>query len=171
MGCASSKPAAVANESSAREGLQAAIAALKKLPNSDRDAETWDNGNSFHWADDKSAISECRQRAEQAAAMAVIRLDEVEAPTVTVREAQQVKRGVKVRWLKSFAKSECSSLTTAEVVLRVVKPKTRGSRCRFVELPEMRGHVGQARVFSGPSLGRHGKALRIKTKPNRLTRT
>ena len=158
MGCASSKPAAVANESSAREGLQAAIAALKKLPNSDRDAETRDNGNSFHWADDKSAISECRQRAEQAAAMAVIRLDEVEAPTVTMREAQQVK-------------SECSSLTTAEVVLRVVKPKTRGSRCRFVELPEMRGHVWQARVFSGPSLGRPGKALRIKTKPNRLTRT
>ena len=49
--------------------------------------------------------------------------------------------------LASLPKAERKKVTTGELVARLVKPATRRRRCRFLELPAMRGHVGKPRAF------------------------
>ena len=59
------------------------------------------------------------------------------------------QRGVRVGWLRRVleAEPELAALTTADFVARFVKPRTAAARCRLVELPELRPHVGRAQVF------------------------
>ena len=68
-----------------------------------------------------------------------------------------IVRAVRMGWLKEFARSEVSDVewTTADVVERIVKPRTEGRRCRFVELPEMAGgdNVGEAAAFGSHTWG------------------
>ena len=59
-----------------------------------------------------------------------------------------ILRGVSIGWLLAFtAEHDLWSVPTWVVRRDLVFPATRGSRCRFVELPEMRAHVGRASTY------------------------
>ncbi len=123
------------------------------------DLETYDGGEHFHcyngaghgWT--QFVINDAdRIAAEKKAAAAVRMLDEASAPTVAVREAGQLNRGVRLGWLKQFMDEHgCADKTTAEVVRDIVKPLTRSTRCRFVELPGLQG--GLSKVFVSHTWG------------------
>jgi len=98
-----------------------------------------------------------RIAAEKKAMEAVIRLDEVAAPTEEIRAEGKLNRGVTLGWLKLFLDgshsngASCADKTTAEVVRDIVKCETRSSRCRFVELPGVGGQ--RAEVFVSHTWG------------------
>jgi hypothetical protein len=57
--------------------------------------------------------------------------------------------GVTLRFVKEFETLHgCRKKTTQEVVRDIIKPQTRATRCRYVELTQVvRSGVGKARVF------------------------
>ena len=61
-----------------------------------------------------------------------------------------VNAGVNMRWLKGFAKQVPPGMSTLDVVLTIIKPRTKKRLCRFVALAEedSPGAVGRARVFA-----------------------
>ena len=62
-------------------------------------------------------------------------------------ERRHAHRGVRVAFLLELLAELPAGTTTGQVVALLVKPRTRRRRCRFVELPEMRGRVGRPRAF------------------------
>ena len=121
-------------------------------------AETWDCGATWQCFDCKAPIADgARARAEFAEMQSVIRLDAARAPTVEARDAQQFARAVSVRFLKAFLASlpEATrrTITTAEVVRDVIKPRTAAARCRFVELAEAAAEAGAADAFASHTWG------------------
>ena len=59
-----------------------------------------------------------------------------------------ILRGVSIGWLLAFTAEHYLWQVPTWVVRRdLVFPATRGSRCRFVELPEMRAFVGRASTY------------------------
>ena len=86
--------------------------------------------------------------AERACLKAVEAADNIEMISKDDRAAHGVQRGVKVSYLKKLAERHLG-LTTTELVSKVVRPKTKKSRQRFIELvaaedPEA---LGLATVF------------------------
>ena len=61
-----------------------------------------------------------------------------------------VNAGVKMGWLKDFAKQVPPGMSTLDVVLTIIKPRTKERLCRFVALiaEQSPGSVGRARVFA-----------------------
>ena len=70
-------------------------------------------------------------------------------------------RGVKIGFLLELTKKYgCFNWTSHDVIRKIVKPMTESTRCRFVELPEMRDHVGPASTFiSYAQAGRWGDLI------------
>ena len=96
----------------------------------------------------KHFSSVARSNAERACAAAIKKLDAIRAPDAAAIKDQKLKRGVKVSWLKTlFDHADLQGLSTKEMVAALVLPKTAGTRCRFVELDEMKSHVGTATIF------------------------
>ena len=66
-------------------------------------------------------------------------------------ESRHAARGVRVGFLKkliaSLSTAQRRTLTTAQVVAQIVKPATASTRCRYVELPEMRLNIGDPHGF------------------------
>ena len=55
-------------------------------------------------------------------------------------------RGVKIGFLLEFTrKYNCWEWSSWEVIRKIIKPETEGLRCRYVGLPAMKDHVGQAK--------------------------
>ena len=67
-------------------------------------------------------------------------------------------RGVKIGFLLEFTKKyNCWEWSSWEVIRKIIKPETEGLRCRYVDLPAMKDHVGQASTFiSYAQAGRWG---------------
>ena len=58
------------------------------------------------------------------------------------------ERVVKLGFLLTFTVMfECWEWTAADVILKIIKPLTKNTRCRFVELPCMKGRTGEAKTF------------------------
>ena len=71
------------------------------------------------------------------------------------------ERGVTIGFLWHFTKYfNCWEWTSHDVIRKIVKPLTEEKRCRFVELPEMKDHVGPASTFiSYAQAGRWGDVM------------
>lgn len=66
---------------------------------------------------------------------------------VSVGEASQ-HRGVSLAFLLDFTtRHNCWGYTSWEIIRLIIKPATRATRCRYVELPEMIPHFGPASTF------------------------
>eukprot|EP00240_Pyramimonas_obovata_P004351 CAMPEP_0118950670 /NCGR_PEP_ID=MMETSP1169-20130426/51793_1 /TAXON_ID=36882 /ORGANISM="Pyramimonas obovata, Strain CCMP722" /LENGTH=345 /DNA_ID=CAMNT_0006897559 /DNA_START=163 /DNA_END=1197 /DNA_ORIENTATION=+ len=116
--------------------------------------ETWNDGMTFHCSQCKQVFpGKQRQTLEVQAKELLEALDRRDAPDEPTRERRQVGRGVKVAWLKQFARGTSRAMKTYEVVQRVIQPATDQARCRYVELPEMVDHVGRAQVFVSHTWG------------------
>ena len=122
-------------------------------------------GNAFaeQWGDAPWHCFECkkpldaavRKEPEETAKKAVVAVD---APFVSTGssltaegEARHAGRAVRVRFLllllASLPESARRTVKTGELVALLIKPATARWRCRFVELPEMRTHIGKPRAF------------------------
>ena len=65
----------------------------------------------------------------------------------SMAQPQGVRAGVRVGWLKGFVSSQIrNGMTTREVVDEIIRPATRGQRCRYVALMGT-GDVGVAQTF------------------------
>ena len=116
-------------------------------------SEKWES-KPWHCFDCKEPIAATRVVLEEAAAAAALRVD---APFMVVDkltaegERRHAERGVRVGFLKellaTLPAAEQRALTTAQVVAQIVKPETASSRCRYVELPQMRQNIGKPRAF------------------------
>ena len=118
------------------------------------------------WGDDPWHCFKCKRDApfldaavrkgpEETAKKAVVAVD---APFVSTGssltaegEARHAGRAVRVRFLllllASLPESARRRVTTGELVAHLIKPATARWRCRFVELPAMRMHIGKPRAF------------------------
>ena len=57
-------------------------------------------------------------------------------------------RGVKIGFLLEFTKKyNCWAWTSWDVIRKIVKPQTADGRYRYVDLEEMKDHIGQASTF------------------------
>ena len=122
------------------------------MPMRQSGSRAYDGGEHFHcyngaghgWT--QFAITDLtRIAADKKAAAAVKMLDAALAPTGA--ETGRLNRGVRLGRLKLFIREHgFADKTTAEVVRDVVKPLTRRTRCRFVELPGLEG--GHSQVSS-----------------------
>ena len=73
-------------------------------------------------------------------------LSEEEKRDLTGRNSSA--RGVKIGFLMEFTKkNRCWEWSSWDVIRKIIKPLTARSRCRFVDLPAMQGHTGQASTF------------------------
>ena len=118
-------------------------------------AEQWGD-KPWHCFGCKKPLDTVRAAPEEAAKAAVVAVD---TPFVIARggglttagEKRHAARGVCVRFLlrllASLPPAVRRTVTTGDMVAHLIKPATRRSRCRFVELPAMRAHVGQPRAF------------------------
>ena len=118
-------------------------------------AEQWGD-KPWHCFGCKKPLDTVRAAPEEAAKAAVVAVD---TPFVIARggglttagEKRHAARGVCVRFLlrllASLPAAVRRTVTTGDMVAHLIKPATRRSRCRFVELPAMRAHVGQPRAF------------------------
>ena len=104
----------------------------------------------------KQPLDPSRSAPEEEAAAAAAAVD---APFVAggaltpEGEARHARRGVRVGFLAEVAASLPPGTTTGRAVALLVKPRTRRRRCRYVELPEMRGRVGPPRAFVSHTWG------------------
>ena len=118
-------------------------------------AEKWGNAPG-HCFDCKKPLSPSRAQPENEAMAAA---EAVDAPYVLEEggglsadgQARHAARGVRVGFLlvllASLPAAERRTVTTGQLVARLIKPATRRRRCRFVELPGMRGNIGTPRAF------------------------
>ena len=112
-------------------------------------AEQWGDAP-WHCFKCKKPLDPVRAAPETAAKAAVEALD---APLMSggkLSEDGQRKhaaRGVTVGFLVELCAELPPGITTAEVVERIIKPRTASLRCRYVELEVMRAHVGEPRAF------------------------
>ena len=61
---------------------------------------------------------------------------------------RSASRGVSIGFLLQFTQRfDCWSWSSAEIIRKIIKPATQGTRCRFVELPEMKEFTGPAKTF------------------------
>ena len=60
----------------------------------------------------------------------------------------RVRVGFLLVLLASLPAAERRTVTTGQLVARLIKPATRRRRCRFAELPGMRGNIGTPRPLS-----------------------
>ena len=116
-------------------------------------AEKW-GPKPWHCFHCKKPIAATRAELEEAAAAAALRVDApfMVADKLTAEgERRHAARGVRVGFLKeliaSLSTAQRRELTTAQVVAQIVKPATASTRCRYVELPEMRHNIGAPRGF------------------------
>ena len=76
-----------------------------------------------------------------------------EGKLTTEGQLCHASRGVSVRFLKQLVGELPIGTTTGEVVGRIVKPRTASTRCRYTELPQMRGSVGKPKSFVSHTWG------------------
>ena len=145
-----------AAEAALAEAAGACLAAAEKAPCARCDgrfAEQWGDAP-WHCFDCKERIDPSRAAPEAAAQAAAIQVD---APFVREKglsaegEERHAARGVSVSFLLALLASLPAAVrrtvTTGQLVARLVKPATARLRCRFVELPAMRGRVGKPKAF------------------------
>ena len=167
----------------ARAAREAALLAVGCCICGSVDLESWDGGRTFHCfvCKQKSPVADqARIEAERRAIEAARQVDKVDAPTPEANAAMQLRfleqfllcfgprfvahggrsfccsRGVTLGFLKAFEREHtCGALKTSEVVRDVIKPLTRNTRCRFVELPDVAasGSVQQAVLFVSHTWG------------------
>jgi len=66
---------------------------------------------------------------------------------MTVGKMSQ-ERGVSIKFLVEFTqKNNCWSMTSWEIIRKIIKPETLSRRCRYVELDHMKDFVGPANSF------------------------
>ena len=58
------------------------------------------------------------------------------APEPKTRARRGVHAGVQLGWLKRFVKQVPPGMSTEDVVLKIIKPKTKARLCRYVSLAE-----------------------------------
>ena len=136
----------------------ACLAAAEKAPCahcSNPFAEKWGNAP-WHCFSCKKQLNPSRAQPEDEAMAAAVAVD---APFVLKEgggltadgQARHAARGVRVGFLlvllASLPAAERRTVTTGQLVARLIKPATRRRRCRFVELPGMRGNIGTPRAF------------------------
>ena len=145
-----------AAEAALAEAAGACLAAAEKAPCARCDgrfAEQWGDAP-WHCFDCKERIDPSRAAPEAAAQAAAIQVD---APFVREKglsaegEERHAARGVSVSFLLALLASLPAAVrrtvTTGQLVARLVKPATARLRCRFVELPAMRGRVSKPKAF------------------------
>ena len=117
-------------------------------------AEQWGDAP-WHCFGCRKPIKRCRTRPEAAAKAAAAAADVsfVTASGGLTAEGQErhAGRAVRVRFLlmllASLPVAMRRTVTTGQLVELLIKPATARLRCRFVELPAMRDHVGAPRAF------------------------
>lgn len=61
---------------------------------------------------------------------------------------QSANRGVTIGFLLEFTKHfDCWEWSLAEMIRKIIKPATKDTRCRFVELSQMKEYTGPAQTF------------------------
>ena len=117
-------------------------------------AEKWGDAP-WHCFGCKKPLDPRRAAPEAAAMLAAAAVD---APFVgaggaltPAGEVRHAWRGIMVGYLVEVLAALPAGTTTGQAVSLFVKPRTRRRRCRFVELPEMRGRVG-VRLFGGTEI-------------------
>ena len=72
------------------------------------------------------------------------------APKPRTHSLRGVHAGVQLGWLKQFVKRVPPGMSTLDVVLKIIKPATKGRLCRYVLLAEEEspGAVGTAKIFA-----------------------
>ena len=126
-------------------------------------AEQWGDAPWHCFECKKPLDADVRAAPEDAAKAAAVTLD---APLAVVEdkgepilegEAQHSARGVRVSFLEELLASlpvaTRRTVTTGDLVARLIKPATVHRRCRFVELPAMVSHVGAPRAFVSHAWG------------------
>ena len=120
-----------------------------------RFAEQWGSAP-WHCFACKKPLHASRAAAEDAAKAAA---EAVDAPLLSAGgltaegQLRHAARGVSVRFLKQLVDELPPGTTTGEVVGLIVKPRTARTRCRYTELPQMRGHVGTPKSFVSHTWG------------------
>jgi len=123
-------------------------------------AEQWGDGATLRGtassASKKPLDAAVRKGPEETAKKALVAVD---APFVSTGssltaegEARHAGRAVRVRFLllllASLPESARRTIKTGELVALLIKPATARWRCRFVELPGMRMHIGKGVRFA-----------------------
>lgn len=150
MGCAQSASSSVSDESSNSKLLVVSKFA-DDVPESDSSkckhhfSERW-KPREYHCCDCRCIVSDkCFIDEEERI---------IEKIVDNSIPSQGVERGVPISFLVEFAdKHNCWDMTTRDVRRRFVMPKTRATRCRYVELPEMSNVVAKANIFVSHAWG------------------
>ena len=151
-----------AAEAALADAAAACVSAGKSSP-----CTNCSNAFAEQWGDDPWHCFKCKRDApfldaavrkgpEETAKKAVVAVD---APFVSTGssltaegEARHAGRAVRVRFLllllASLPESERRTIKTGELVAHLIKPATARWRCRFVELPGMRMHIGKGVRFA-----------------------
>ena len=141
----------------------AAIAAAKAHPCAHCGglyAEKWPGKPCWHCFDckdpDNKPLHPDRSVHEEAGMAATVALDarwvkgtnRFGMPALTDEgKRRHAARGISVGYLKDLVKTLPPGTKTADIVKLVVKPETESLRCRYVELPKVRKHVGPPDAF------------------------
>ena len=147
-----------AAEAALADAAAACVSAGKSSPCtncSNAFAEQWGDAPWHCFECKKPLDAAVRKGPEETAKKAVVAVD---APFVSTGssltaegEARHAGRAVRVRFLllllASLPESVRREVTTGELVALLIKPATARWRCRFVELPGMRVHIGKPRAF------------------------
>ena len=123
-------------------------------------AEKWPGKPSWHCFvckdPDNKPLHPDRSVHEEAGMAATVALDarfvdgttKLLIPALTDEgKRRHAARGVSVGYLKDLVKTLPPGTKTADIVKLVVKPETESLRCRYVELPKVREHVGPPDAF------------------------
>ena len=118
-------------------------------------AEQWGT-RPWHCFSCKQPLDTVRASAEDAAKAAAEAVDALllnEGRLSAEGRLRHAARGVSVRFLKQLALELPPGTTTGAVVGLIVKPRTARTRCRYTELPEMRGSIGKPKAFVSHTWG------------------
>ena len=147
-----------AEEAALATAATACLAAAEQAPCThcgNRFAEQW-GAAPWHCFACRKPIDPCRAIPEAAAKTAAAAVDapfvRLEGDGLTAEgQERHAGRAVCVRWLLMLLgllpRAVRRTITTGQLVARLIKPATARRRCHFVELPAMRGHVGAPRAF------------------------
>ena len=150
-----------AAEAALADAAAACVSAGKSSPCancSNAFAEQWGDAPWHCFECKKPLDATVRKGPEETAKKAVVAVDAPFVSTESTKssltaegEARHAGRAVRVRFLllllASLPESARRTVTTGELVAHLIKPATARWRCRFVELPGMRMHIGKPRAF------------------------
>ena len=119
-------------------------------------AETWDQGDSWHYSGDPEQPLSPEEAVVECAAMEANEAENyadfgTSKPDSEAAAQASFNRAVTIEWVVSWTtEHNLWEWTTADVVSKKIKPMTAATRCRFEDLPEVRasGAVGPADSFA-----------------------